>query len=86
MSRVREDAPRLELPTEMSSPSRKRIMPSLYNCSDSDDSGDNSSSSSSSGDNVKPVKVNSKVICLSEEPLREGKTATPHSSPKSMKR
>ncbi|GFO38906.1 RNA demethylase alkbh5 [Plakobranchus ocellatus] len=89
LRRVREDAPRLEVPTEMSSPSRKRIIPSLYNCSDSDESGENSSSGSSSDDNVKPVKVNSKVICLSEEQPREreGKTSsTPHSSPKAMKR
>ncbi|RUS76675.1 hypothetical protein EGW08_015565 [Elysia chlorotica] len=85
LRRVRDDAPRLELPTEMSSPCRKRIMPSLYDCSDSEDGG-NSSSSSSSDDNVKPVKVNSKVICLLEEPLKDGKILTPHSSPKLMKR
>ncbi|CAL1535644.1 unnamed protein product [Lymnaea stagnalis] len=86
LRRVRDDAPRLEPVLEIVSPSRKRIMLA----SDSSDSnscqGDKNYSGSSSDDNVKPVKVNSKVICLSDDlSIKDGKSSIP-CSPKTVKR
>ncbi|KAH9489003.1 RNA demethylase alkbh5 [Bulinus truncatus] len=84
LRRVRDDAPRLEPSLEVVSPSRKRII--LKPDSDSDSCQEEKNSDSSGEDNIKPVKVNSKVICLSDDhSLRDSKSGST-CSPKSVKR
>ncbi|XP_059177309.1 RNA demethylase ALKBH5-like [Physella acuta] len=86
LRRVRDDAPRLDPVPEIVSPSRKRILLDSDTTDSDSDKGGKHSSSSSSDDNIKPVKVNSKVICLSDElNYKDGRTSIP-SSPKSVKR
>ncbi|CAG5117781.1 unnamed protein product [Candidula unifasciata] len=82
LRRVRDDAPRLEPDAEIPSPSRKRTMLSSNNNLARIQSR-RSSTSSSSDESIKPVKVSSKVICLTDE--KDGKLTTPD-SPKTINR
>ncbi|KAI8794392.1 RNA demethylase ALKBH5, partial [Biomphalaria glabrata] len=85
LRRVRDDAPRLEPLLEVVSPSRKRVIMTVDSDSDSCQ-GEKNLSDSSSDDNIKPVKVNSKVICLSEDLNHKDGRSHTTCSPKSVKR
>ncbi|KAK0049286.1 RNA demethylase ALKBH5 [Biomphalaria pfeifferi] len=85
LRRVRDDAPRLEPLLEVVSPSRKRVIMTVDSDSDSCQ-GEKNLSDSSSDDNIKPVKVNSKVICLSEDLNHKDGRSYTTCSPKSVKR